>query len=240
MVHGLRAVRARDLALVGVISAITFTLGARSIFSGVSGPPCLMAPPQVQIPIPQNGITWLKGKEPTGKCEAVPAGKWVRKASGAQDLFVYADGPSGSLRYWTITVGIAKAGSPKPARGFCLEASTLGWRTLQQFKLSPLPWLDDVDGDGKAEFILWDSFPLRADASMSELGLTAWVYRLTSDGTLVIDWDLTRKLVREIAAAYRAPLKTPPPNPSPLRAEAATALEMFADARCTVPTQNNR
>jgi hypothetical protein len=199
-----------------------------------------MAAPHIQIPVPHDGFAWLEGEEQTGPCEAMPSEKWIRKPSGSFDLFAYADGPAGSGRYWTLSVGIGKKGSPKPDQGICFATSTIGWRTLQQFKNAPLVWLDDLDGDGKAEVILWGSFPLRKEASNAEFGLTAWVYRLTSEGALVLDWSLTRKLAREIAAAYRAPLKTPPPNPSPLRAEAAAALEMFADERCTVTAQESR
>jgi hypothetical protein len=183
---------------------------------------------------------WLEGEEQTGSCERVPIGKWIRKPSGPSSLFVYADGPAGSGRFWNVTIGMSEIDLAKPARGICLMANTVGWRTLQQYKDSPLPWLDDVDGDGKGEVILWASFPLRPEASPAEFGLTAWVYRLTSENTLVIDMDLTRKVAREIAAAYRTPLKHSSQTIAPIRAEAATALEMFADERCTVTAQASR
>ena len=219
---------------------VTLVPDVKSVPAIPSRPACLVSPPHIQIPLPQAGFKWLEDEEQTGACEVVPAEKWIRKASGPADLFVYADGPSGSGRYWTATVGIAKSGGTKPQRGICVTTSTVGWRTLQQYKGPALPWLDDVDGDGKSEVILWDGFPLRDGASMAEYGLTAWVYRLTSEGALVIDWGLTRKLAREIAADYRAPLANSSQIAAQLRTEAAAALEKFADERCTVAGQKCR
>ena len=197
-------------------------------------PSCLMSPGSLKIPFPAEGFTWLKGEEEAGPCEAVPTERWTRKRSGTHDLFVSADGPSGSGRYWTITLGFAESGSPVPRRGTCLTTSTVGWRTLQHYRNSPLPWLDDVDGDGEAELILWASFPLRQDASAAEYGLTAWVYRLDRHD-LKLDWDLSRRMARDLASAYRTPLSVPSPHITPLRAAAAAALEKLAQGRCAVP-----
>jgi hypothetical protein len=69
---------------------------------------------------------------------------------------------------------------------------------------------------------------------MAEFGLVAWVYRLDRNDSLVVDWDLSRRMAREIAAAYRAPVQGTPQHLTPLRAEAAAALEAFADERCTM------
>jgi len=97
-----------------------------------------------------------------------------------------------------------------------------------------LSWLDDIDNDGRAELIIWSSFPLREDPSLAEYGLIAWVYRLTSENSLAIDWGLSRRMAREIAEAYRSPLDSTDPYPGPLRTEAAEALERFADERCNM------
>ena len=200
-------------------------------------PSCLMAPARLRIPIAKDGFMWLKDEAQSGACEAVPAEKWTQKVSGASDLFVYADGPSGSGRYWTAHLGTGRAGSPKPLRGVCFTTSTVGWRTLQKYRDSPLPWLDDLDDDGKAEFILWDSFPLREDATMAEFGLTAWVYRLSAKGSLKLDWKLSRRMARDIAAAYRTSLANPVPIAEPLRAQVAEALERFASEGCSQPRE---
>lgn len=61
-----------------------------------------------------------------------------------------------------------------------MTTSTAGWRTLRQYRRISLLWLEDLDQDGEAELIIWDSFPLKENASMAEYGLVAWVYRLAS------------------------------------------------------------
>ncbi|MGH9971518.1 MAG: hypothetical protein ACREBG_27490 [Pyrinomonadaceae bacterium] len=199
-------------------------------------PPCLVRPDHFQLRLPRDGFRSPEGEQPRGRCEDVPARKWFRQPSGSLDLFVYADGPSGSGRYWNVTIGVAKRQESKPIRGTCLITSTVGWRTLQQWKKTPLAWLDDLDDDGKAELIIWNSFPLREGASMAEYGLMAWVYRVDSENSLVIDWNLSRKMAREIAGAYRSPLDSTASYLAPLRTEAAQALERFVDERCSMPT----
>ena len=117
-------------------------------------------------------------------------------------------------------------------RGFCLVTSTVGWRTLQQLKGSPLPWAADLNGDGRAELIIWDSFSLREGASQAEFGLVAWVYQVDPKGVFTIDWGLSRQMARELASAYWQPLK-PDASLQALRITAAQALEAFASERCT-------
>lgn len=159
------------------------------------------------IVLPETGLAWLVGEDFEGPCEDVPAKEWTRKPCGPVELLVHAEGPSGSGRYWILTIGLTTRKGAAPERGVCLQTSTLGWRTLQRFKDLPLPWADDLDEDGKAELMIWDSFPLTADESMAELGLMAWVYRIQPDATFTIDWNLTRRMARELAAAYRLPLQ---------------------------------
>jgi hypothetical protein len=164
----------------------------------------------------------------------VPRKQWIRQSSGAVDLFVYmVDCPTGSGHYWDVTIGVAGRRDSKPIRGICLTTNTVGWRTLQRYKKDPLPWMDDLDSDGKAELIVWSSLPLHEDASLAEYGLVAWVY-LASKDYLVIDWDLSRRLARLIAEEHRAPLYATAPYPGRLRTEAAEALEGFADERCKI------
>jgi hypothetical protein len=115
-----------------------------------------------------------------------------------------------------------------------MSTSTVGWRTLQRYSKGPLPWLDDVNDDGSAEFILWDSFPLRDDASMAEYALVGWVYRLVSPDSLVMDLDLSKRLARSLSKEYRSPLKAIAGYPGELRGQAAEALKKFADERCTI------
>ena len=95
-------------------------------------------------------------------------------------------------------------------------------------------WLEDLDHDGVAELIIWDSFPMREDASMAEYGLIAWVYRLTSKNLFVIDRVLSRRMASEISQAYRSqPEFANLPPASPAKA-AAEALGQFADDRCSI------
>ena len=198
-----------------------------------------MAPPFRELRFGARGFSWLGDEELSGRCDDVPGDAWTRKRSGSHDLWVYTDGPEGSGHYWTITIGIAEWQHAKPLRGFCLEASTVGWKTLQTFQNRALPWLEDVDKDGNAEVIFWDSFALSEEPTSAELGVTGWVYRLASEDSLTIDWNLSKTLAREVAKAYRSPLDHPaarfnPPWLGKLRAKAAEALEQFADGRCSM------
>jgi len=209
------------------------------VIAGSSLSPCLMRPPHIEMRLPLHGFTRLDGDDIGGRCDQVPFKNWIRKSSGSLDLFVYANGPSGSGRYWNVSIAVARKRHSKPVRGVCLETSTVGWRTLQQYKKTPLAWLDDLDKDGNAELILWNSFPIREIASQAEYGLMAWVYRPDSKDALAIDWNLSRRMARDIAGAYRSTLETTGPS-KPIRIEAAEALEQFAGERCAVPQNHAR
>ena len=228
----------RLFSLMIVLAGLWVGLG---LADNVIPPPCLMSPNHLEMRLPDRGFTWLPGEDFGGTCEMVPAKKkWARSPFGSADLFVYADGPSGSGRIWNVTVGVAGRQHSKPTRGVCFTTSTLGWRTLQGYKKTPLPWIEDLDHDGKAELIIWSSFPLREDASWAEYGLVAWVYRLTSTNSLAIDWGLSRRMAREIAEAYRSSLDSTAGPLAPLRTEAAEALERFAEERCSIRTVDSR
>jgi hypothetical protein len=213
-------------------------IGAACLCLALAGPvrDCLMSPSHLQMRLPDRGINWLEGEELSGACDAVPEKDWMRGRSGSENLFVHADGPSGSGRFWTVTVGVGGRSESKPIRGVCFSTSTVGWRTLQRYGKGPLPWLEDLDHDGRAELIVWSSFPLREDASMAEYGLAAWVYRFSPDGTLSLDWELSQQMAHEIAEAYRVPLDPKDQLLEPLRAEAAEALERFANELCSRPS----
>ncbi|OPY84669.1 MAG: hypothetical protein A4E72_02128 [Syntrophus sp. PtaU1.Bin208] len=201
---------------------------------------CLMQPAYLEMRLPDHGLTWLPDEDFRGRCGDVPPKQWIRKSLGSVDLLVYADGPRGSGRTWDVAVGVAEKGGAKPLRGVCLQTSTVGWRTLQRYKKGPLPWVDDLDGDGKAELIIWDSFPLHENASLAEYGLVAWVYRLASRDSFVIDWVLSRRLAQSVAEEYRAPLDAEgTPYPEKLRTGAGEALEKFAGKRCRILKKDN-
>ncbi len=192
---------------------------------------CPMEPAHIVIQLPESGMTWLDGEEFSGACETVPKEAWSGMSRGSQRMVVYADGPTGSGRFWRVTVGVAAEGET-PFRGFCLTTSTVGWRTLQRYDRVPLPWIEDLDNNGEPEVLIWTSFPLSEDPSMAEFGLFVWVYDTGSDGALTINWDLTRNMATEIAAAYRGSLGDEHNWAESLRAKASEALARFASERC--------
>jgi len=223
---------------VRLCSLITLALGlwaTSGVATDAATPPCSMQPGYVEIPIPDRGLSWLGEEELEGECEEVPKEKWARGRSGSRELFVYADGPEGSGRFWGVTVGLGRPQAAHPLRGVCLVTSTVAWRALQRFRR--LEWLDDVDEDGSVELVLWTSFSLGDRGSPVETGLVAWVYRLTPDGVLVIDPALTRRVAEEIEAAYRQPLPQADPALESLRTAAADALSKLADQDCTIREQ---
>jgi hypothetical protein len=190
----------------------------------------VIEPRHTTIMLPESGLAWLSGEDLEGACEELPAEAWVRKPCGPFDLLVHAEGPSGSGRYWVLTAGIARAGEPMPERGVCLQTSTLGWRTLQHFARLPLPWVEDLDDDGEAELLIWDSFAMDADEHMADFGLIAWVYRVDAGEAFTLDWDLTRAMARELAAAYRSPLQPERGELQKVRDRVARALDKFVSA----------
>lgn len=205
-----------------------------------SPPACAMAPARPVIRIPASGMSWLAGEELSGKCEAVPDSDWRRTPGRSLDLLVHADGPSGSGRFWTLTAGIATRGAARAPRGFCLQTSTIGWRTLQAFAGTPLPWGEDLDADGEPELVTWESFALNREGSPEAQALVGWVYRASAEGAWGIDWELTRRLAGELAAAYRAPLEGDDERLRELRGKASAALESLATGACSVPTPGPR
>ncbi len=209
-----------------------------SLASGQERMRCAMEPARLRIEMPLRGFDRLPDEEGAGSCEEAAAKKWRRKPSGRVDLLVHAEGPSGSGRYWDLAVAIAKKTEKEPRRGVCLRTSTVGWRTLGAFRNSPLPWLDDIDADGRAELIIWESFPLTSEPSAAEFGLVAWAYRPDTENSLSIDWTASRRLAGEVALAYRKPL--PGSYSDDLRAKAAAALELFAGGRCTIRGEQRR
>lgn len=212
---------------------LTFFLAA--LADADQRPQCLMEPRYLTMKLPKRGLVWLEGQEFDGACDPVTTTRWMRSPSKEFDLLVHADGPSGSGRFWTVTVGVARKGKTAPRRGFCLETSTAGWQTLRNFEKSPLPWIDDQDSDGTGELIIWDSFPLSGEASSAEYGLVAWVYRLDQKGGFEIDWSLGRKIAGELAAAYRTPLMNDQDFQG-VRDRVAEALNAFAAEECAAET----
>ena len=225
-----RSVHAR---LTFVLFLVAMILAGPVLADDQLPPPGLMQPANLAISLPVSGFTWLPGQPFRGGCGEISNNEWIRKVSGNVAMFLHADGPYGSGRYWNVKIGVGSNENSEPNRGVCLTTSTVGWRTLQRFKGGGLPWLDDLNGDGRAELIIWDSFALREDASMAEFAMVAWAYRLVSHNLLAIDWKLSRSLARSIAAEYRTTPDIKDPSLVQLRSKAAEALERFADEQCS-------
>jgi hypothetical protein len=197
---------------------------------------CLIQPAHIRMDVPRIGFVWLENEEFEGPCDKVPDTAWVRYPSREFIMYIHADGPEGSGRFWNVTVGFSTNDQTKPQRGFCFVTSTVGWRTLRSFNQTPLQWMNDENGDGKPELVIWESFPLRDEPGMAGYGLVAWVYQVDREGKFNIDWNLSRRKASEIAAAYRKPLE----KNDLLRERAAKALEDFASGKCTPDTLHTR
>lgn len=168
-------------------------------------------PPSTTYRAPQRGFVEVGGSSSSGTCDVPAADAWTVARTPSFALFVHADGPGGSGRYWTVTVGVGPPDAAEPRRGFCLVTTTIAWRRLiaglqarnrQESPRTPLRWLEDADGDGRPELVLWDSFRLSDEALPIESGLVAWVYEADSAGWFAIDWSATHALARELALLY--------------------------------------
>jgi hypothetical protein len=191
-----------------------------------------LKPARLTMQMPPKGFVWLDDEEFTGRCDKVPASNWEKFSAADFDLLVYTDGPSGSGHYWTVTVAMKSKTETRPRRGFCLSTSTVGWITLPQPTNFSLSWIEDRDGDGKPELIIWDSFPLREEATNAEYGLIGWVYQVDKNGLCTIDWNLTRKLAGDIAEAYQQSSGDTDPVLRNLSLAAADVLHSFATHQC--------
>jgi hypothetical protein len=191
---------------------------------------CNLAPPHVSIQVPLQGLATPGDGDLD--CSLEDTSDWVRMSAGDRDLLVSTDGPLGSGRYWTVTIGLAIPGADTPDRGLCLSTSTIGWRTLQQFGSGPLRWLDDIDEDGHPEVVIWDSFQLSDEPIPPSFGLVAWAYDLSNEDSLSIDWDSSRNIARQLARAYGTRLDTSDRQLLRSRSLASTTLRRFAENRC--------
>jgi hypothetical protein len=202
-----------------------------------SAPPCAIKPAHLTLHTSEQGFQSVGDEEAELLCSAHEPEVWSRMAAGPVDLMVSTDGPEGSGRYWTVAIGVAGSGEVAPARGVCVRTSTIGWRSLQHFEGRALPWLEDVDGDGSAEAILWESFGLDDEPIPPAVGLVAWVYVLSDQKTLTIDWALSQQMALRVAGAYAAPLERDDKIIGRFRNLAARALQSFGEGRCSVQGQ---
>ncbi len=195
---------------------------------------CLMMPEHAVLELPESGFVWQPGGDFSGSCEGMAVAEASRGLSGSCELWVVVDGPGGSGRYWAVSIGVSDEPGAPPVRGVCMATSTVGWRTMRTHSGGALPWLEDVDGDGSMEVVVWASFPLHAHASMAEYGLVAWVYRLDAAGSLKVDWEASREMAGKLVDEYRVPMESVGGD---RRSKAASALEDFAEGRCRVANE---
>jgi hypothetical protein len=128
------------------------------------------------------------------------------------------EGPGGSGRFASLALAVGGA-TPRFA---CITSSTVGWRHLAAVanQLAPLPWFDDVNGDGRPELVAWQRLPW--GSSESENGMVPIVYALEGDALVRHD-ELGIALAKKVAAAYRTLASRP--DASPCFAVLASALE---------------
>jgi len=215
------------LILILSLGIVNPSSGQQNHTSGIN-------PPFEKIEFPAEGFAWMEEDLFPDSCMAADDTMWVIQPADSVTLMVATDGPHGSGRYWTVTIGIAGPGNNLPDRGICLQTTTIGWRTLQRFNDTPLPWLGDRNNNDQPEVIIWGSFPLHEDASMAEFGLMAWVYEIKSRGVLQINWPLSHQFAGEIAEAYRQPLNGSDERLQKRRNEIARHLEKFASKKCNI------
>ncbi len=218
----------RNLAIL--IAMISFCTTDQSYSQ--ENPDCVISPRYLTFEFPARGFITADDDSYEDSCVLVPDSIWMKLPDDSLGLRVAVDGPHGSGRYWTVTIGKTNPDGMVPDRGIYLQTTTVGWRTLQYFNNLPLPWLGDMDADGLPEVIIWDSFPLHSESSLAEFGLVAWVYELDSDGVLNLNWQLSRQQAAEIAKAYRENLNNSDERLQKRRNEIAGYLENFALKKC--------
>lgn len=106
--------------------------------------------------------------------------------------------------------------------------ASIGWRTLKHYRRTPLPWLADIDEDGRVELLLWDSFVLDDWSTMGSYGLVVWVYRFDGNDVFAIDWALTRQMAAELSQAYLRPMEGEAAYFSRLRKAASDRLRLLS------------
>jgi len=198
---------------------------------------CPFWPKHREVDVPASGFVVLGWNATPSTCDHDTLGRWVKESGPDHDLFLHLDGPHGSHRDWTIHVGIGPTGSEAPQRGVSFESSTVAWGTSADFRGVRLPWLEDVDGDGRVEVIVWDSVSVLSgdDETPPQFpaALVGWAYEITTDARLVSDWPATRRTMVDISDVYRRTARSPDARHSyGYAARFARRLDEFSRGRC--------
>jgi len=189
---------------------------------------CTLKPLWSRLVIPESGFKDLDDDDKLRNSCSVEH-DWETYQQNNNKFFMGVQGPSGSGRYWNITIGLGQLKDKKPKRGICFVVSTLGWRTLQKFRR--LNWLEDLDGDLKPELIIWNSFYLDDTLQPLRTGISAWVYSIYAD-QLILNTELTRKLSLELSYAYLKPIPRLNANLYNSRHQISRVLKSMGSTKC--------
>ncbi len=176
-----------------------------------------IAPPTIALtPPPADGA--LPEECPLEFTPGAACPDCVTGRMGGDPAALLVDGPAGSGRFYNLGLVV---GGARPLYA-CAMASTVAWRHLVEVadRLAPLPWLDDLDGDGDAELITWHRLPW--GGSEFENALVPVVYVRAGDQLVRRD-DRGRALAARVADAYRALATRGTPGPEPACQRAITA-----------------
>jgi hypothetical protein len=198
---------------------------------------CPFWPKHREVDVPASGFVVLGWNATPSTCDHDTLGRWVKESGPDHDLFLHLDGPHGSHRDWTVHVGIGPTGSEAPERGVSFESSAVAWGRSADFRGVRLPWLEDVDGDGRVEVIVWDSVSVLSgdDGTPPQFpaALVGWAYEITTDARLVSDWPATRRTMVDISDVYRRTARSLDARHSyGYAARFARRLDEFSRGRC--------
>jgi hypothetical protein len=209
-------------------------------------PLCLPMPPYTMIPIPAAGV-WRLGTHveegwatDLSPCDETDSDAWIQASTPDYNWKVCVTGPNGSGRYWDITILIEPPLGLGPRRGVELLGETRGLVNLEVAEQFKLPWVTDLDEDGRSEFILWKTFPPSSEVSPFQTGLIGWVYRPLPNAVFTLDLDLTRRLARSLAEMHRRPFNSGSAQNREHFERLATELERFAADECYLRVDPSR
>jgi len=218
----------RSLIIKGMITSFMLFFIVSQGFSQTKE--CLFSPPMQLLPFPEKGFDALN--DYVFNCEYSNELNWEKLRGKDYNLFVHADGPEGSGRFWSISYGFSPGKKDIPDKGICLISSTTGWRTLRKYE-SPIFWAADIDKDGNPEIIIWDSFYLDPDMPTNvETGIIAWVYKYIEGKGFELSIALSKKVISTILVAYNNEIEGADSYLIEKRLMASEALSDFLNNKC--------
>lgn len=158
-------------------------------------------PDYMKVEIPKAGFTMIS--EDAIGCEFVENDTDINVAFVSDQKIYVKDCLLRGAGHWhTVLIGMSDSMSPMPLRGVRMSFSTTGWMTLRRFRKGGLPWLTDVNSDGKSEIVFWQSFSNANFTSSSSDGLIPFAYKI--DGNeLTLDKPLSCMMIREVYEKYQ-------------------------------------